>query len=150
MQNFGLLLLRLITGGLFVVHGVPKLFGGPGKAAPAMAVEKLGQGFADAWEGHGGENWANRLETLGVPYPKVMATVSGLTEVVGGACLLAGWQTRPAALLLSGEMVVAIERVHLKNGLMVSKGGYEFALSLLTACLALLFTGPGRASLDGR
>jgi putative oxidoreductase len=133
-----------------MVHGVPKLFGGPGKPAPAMAVAKLGPGFAEAWEGHGGENWANRLETLGVPYPKVMATVSGLTEVVGGACLMAGWQTRPAALLLSGEMVVAIERVHAKNGLMVSKGGYEFALSLLTACLALLFTGPGRASLDGR
>lgn len=150
MHDFGLLLLRLITGGIFLAHGYPKLFGGPGKPAPAMAVEKLGPGFADAWEGHGGENWANRLEQLGVPYPKVMATVSGLIELAGGTCLILGWQTRPAALLLSGQMGVAIERVHLKNGLMVSKGGYEFALSLLTACLALLFTGPGRASLDGR
>ena len=150
MHDFGLLLLRLITGGIFVVHGVPKLFGGPNKPVPAAATAKLGQGFAEAWEAHGGENWANRLESLGVPYPKVAAVVSGLTEVVGGACLVAGWQTRPAALLLSGQMAVAIERVHFKNGLMVSKGGYEFALTLLTACLALLFTGPGRASLDGR
>ena len=149
MPSLGLLLLRLITGGIFMAHGYPKLFGGPGKPAPAVAAQKLGQGFTEAWEAHGGENWANRLETLGVPYPKVMAVVSGLVELVGGACLVLGWQTRPAALLLTGQMAVAIRKVHWKNGLMVSKGGYEFNLSLIAACLALLLVGPGRASLDG-
>jgi len=30
-MSFGLLLLRLIVGGIFAVPGYPKLFGGPGK-----------------------------------------------------------------------------------------------------------------------
>ena len=149
MPSLGLLLLRLVTGGIFMAHGYPKLFGGPGKPVPALAAAKLGPGFTEAWEAHGGENWANRLQTLGVPYPKVMAVVTGLLELVGGACLLLGWQSRPAALLLIGEMAVATQKVHWKNGLMASKGGYELNLSLIAACLALLLAGPGRASLDG-
>jgi putative oxidoreductase len=44
-------------------------------------------------------------------------------------------------------MKVAIWKVHWKNGLM-GEGGFEFPLSLLGACLALLVTGPGRLSLD--
>jgi putative oxidoreductase len=150
MQSLGLLILRLITGGIFIVHGSPKLFGGPGKPVPALAAEKLGPGFAEAWEGHGGENWAQRLEQLGVPSPKAMAVLTGLVEVVGASCLIIGWQTRPASILLIGEMVTAIQKVHWKNGLMVSKGGYEFNLSLIGALLTLLLVGPGRASLDGR
>ncbi len=149
MRDLGLLILRLITGGIFVAHGYPKLFGGPGKPAPALAAEKLGPGFVEAWEAHGGENWANRLEQLGVPAPKSMAVVTGLVELVGGLCIALGFMTRPAALLLCGEMAFAIQKVHWKNGLMVSKGGYEFNLSLIGALLALLFGGPGRASLDG-
>jgi putative oxidoreductase len=149
VQHLGLLLLRLAVGTIFVVHGVPKLFGGPGKPVPAGAAAKLGQGFAEAWEGHGGENWANRLEQLGVPMPKAVAYLTGLVELVGGLCVVLGFQTRPAALLLLGQMAVAVQKVHLKNGFMASKGGYEFNLSLIGACLALLLGGPGKVSLDG-
>ena len=62
-------------------------------------------------------------------------------------CLAIGFLTRPAALLLAGNMTVAIWKVHWKNGL-VGGSGVEFPLSLLAGCLALLADGPGRASLD--
>ena len=148
MPSLGLFLLRLLTGGIFIAHGVPKLFGGPSKPVPVLAAARLGPGFAEAWEAHGGENWAARLEALGVPQPKAMAVLTGLVELVGGACLVLGWQTRPAALLLLGQTAVAMQKVHWRNGFLVSTGGYEFNLSLIGACLALLLGGPGKVSLD--
>lgn len=148
MQSVGLLVLRLITGGIFLAHGVPKLLGGPGKPVPGVAA-KLGPGFVDAWEQHGGEKWASRLASLGVPAPETMAVVTGLVEAAGGACIALGLLTRPTALLLIGQMVVAIQKVHWKNGLFASKGGYELNLSLIGALVVLLLNGPGRASLDG-
>jgi uncharacterized membrane protein YphA (DoxX/SURF4 family) len=45
-------------------------------------------------------------------------------------------------------MLVAITRVHWKGGL-VGQSGYEFALALLGALVALLLGGPGALSLDG-
>src|SRR5919204_3521996 len=102
MRDLGLLVLRLVSGGILMAHGYPKLFGGPNKPVPAVAAEKLGPGFVEAWSAHGGENWAARLETLEVPAPKVMAIISGLVELVGGACIILGWLARPAALLASG------------------------------------------------
>ena len=149
MQHLGLFLLRLIVGSIFMVHGVPKLFGGPGKLAPAVVAEKLGSGFTEAWEQHGGENWASRLDQLGVPMPKAAAYFTSLVELIGGLCFILGFQTRPAALLLVGQMAVATQKVHWKNGFMASKGGYEFNLTLIGACLALLLGGPGKLSLDG-
>lgn len=150
MQSLGLLLLRLILGGIFAAHGAPKLFGGPGKPVPALAAEKLGPGFAEAWEAHGGENWVKRLEELGVPSPRAMAYLAGAIEVGGGACLALGWLTRLAALLLILQMVVAIQRVHWKNGLFGSRGGYEFNLALIGGLLVLLLGGPGRLAIDRR
>jgi putative oxidoreductase len=77
-----------------------------------------------------------------------MAWVAALAELAGGALLVLGWCTRPAALLLAGNMVVAVSRVHWKNGL-VGQGGYELALVMLAACLTFLLGGPGAISIDG-
>jgi putative oxidoreductase len=150
MQDVGVFVLRLVTGAIFVAHGYPKLFGGPGKPVPSLAAEKLGPGFVAAWQEHGGERWANRLETLGVPAPKSMAVLTGLVELVGGVCLVLGLFTRPAAFLMTGQMIAAIWKVHWKNGLLASRGGYEFNLSLIAALLLLLLGGPGRISVDGK
>jgi putative oxidoreductase len=43
-------------------------------------------------------------------------------------------------------MLVAILLVHLQAGLFLPKG-YEYALTLLAASLALFLDGPGRAAL---
>jgi putative oxidoreductase len=148
MRDLGLLVLRLIVGGIFVVHGYPKLFGGPGKALHPMARRHLGPGFEQAMERGGIAGFRSTVERTGMPVPGVMAWVGALAEFGGGALLALGWLTRPAALALCGQMAVAISRVHWKNGL-VGQGGYELALSLLGGLLALLFAGPGAISIDG-
>jgi putative oxidoreductase len=45
-------------------------------------------------------------------------------------------------------MLVAIATVHLPRGFWVSKGGFEFNLTLIGAAAALALTGPGLYSLD--
>lgn len=43
-----------------------------------------------------------------------------------GIALLIGLQVRPAALMLSITMLVAIFSMHFVNGLFMSNNGYEF------------------------
>ncbi|MEO9149185.1 MAG: DoxX family membrane protein, partial [Burkholderiaceae bacterium] len=69
-------------------------------------------------------------------------------EFFGGLALLLGLLVRPAAALLASVMVVAILSVHIDKGFFMASGGYEFALALLAAALALLIGGAGRLSLD--
>jgi putative oxidoreductase len=79
--------------------------------------------------------------------PAYFLYVAGVIEVFGGALLLAGLFTRPAALLLTLEMCVAILRVHLAHGYLAVHD-YEFPLSLATACFLLATMGAGFISLD--
>jgi len=148
MRDVGLLLLRVIIGGLFMLHGYPKLFGGPGKPVYPRLQRHLGPGFAQFMEHGGIHNFRATVERIGVPMPHLMAWVAALSEFVGGGLLILGWLTRPAALLLCGNMGVAISRVHWRTGLM-GQGGYELALALLAGLLGILFAGPGAISIDG-
>lgn len=120
LRPVALLILRLSLGLIFVYHGWPKLFGNPHQYAETFA--KLG--FANG-------------TSYGI----------GALEVFGGALLAVGFFTRPIALLLAGEMCVAIWKVHLAKGyLAVSE--YQFALIVGAASLALVSTGAGGISLD--
>jgi putative oxidoreductase len=69
-------------------------------------------------------------------------------EFLGGIALILGLATRWASLLLAINMVGAIYFVHWKNGFYSNHGGYEFALSLLAACLALALSGAGALAMD--
>ncbi|HCM46348.1 MAG TPA: DoxD-like family protein, partial [Colwellia sp.] len=62
--------------------------------------------------------------------------------------LFIGLLVRPAALILSITMVVAIFSVHFDNGLFMTNNGYEFALALLAISISLMFSGAGRLALD--
>jgi putative oxidoreductase len=127
-MKIGRLLLRLVVGGLFVGHGVQKLFGwfdGPG-------LETTAQGF----------------EHLGLRPGRPNAIAAGAAEAGGGALLAVGLETPFAASVLVATMLTAIHRVHAKNGPWSSNGGYEYNLVLIAAALALAEVGPGTISLD--
>jgi uncharacterized membrane protein YphA (DoxX/SURF4 family) len=55
--------------------------------------------------------------------------------------------TRFASLAILIDMLVAIWKVHWKNGLL-GDHGYQFPLSLAAIAFALIFFGPGPIALD--
>ena len=127
-MKFGRLLLRASVGGFFIGHGTQKLlgwFGGPGLDATA-------QGF----------------HQMGMRPGRRNAIAASVAETAGGAGILLGLAPPLAASALTATMLTAINRVHLKNGPWVSKGGYEYNVVLIASVLALAETGPGRPSLD--
>jgi putative oxidoreductase len=82
-----------------------------------------------------------------VPLPDVAVPAVGVLEVVAGALLVIGFLTRPAALALALNMVGAL----LTAGRVVG-GSFHlvYAPALLLAMLFLLWSGPGRWSVDDR
>jgi putative oxidoreductase len=118
----GLLVLRLVVGVTFLLHGLDKLGGLSG-------VEQF-------------------FDSLGIPAPGLMATLVAVTETVGGVLLIVGLLTPLAGAALAVDMLVAALTAHADKGFFVDKGGYELVLVLGTACVALLAAGAGRFSAD--
>ena len=111
LQPLALLLMRLTLGAIMVVHGYHKVF----------------------WGLH---HHAQMVGGLGLP--ERLGYVSSFTEFVGGLLILAGFFTRVAAFALCIDLVVAIWKVHLHNGLIGSpdRPGYEFPLAAATLAVA--------------
>ncbi|MDY6779921.1 MAG: DoxX family protein [Halobacteria archaeon] len=122
--GWGIVLIRLAVGIVFVVHGAGKLLG----VGPAAA--EIG-GFA------------GYLSALGIPLPTVFAWLVAANEFFGGLFVLAGFLTRFAGIGIAVEMLVVILLVHLPNGFIISSGsyGYEFALTLMLISLTLAVAG---------
>lgn len=116
-------LLRASTGAILIPHGVQEL---------------LFRGTAPA---------GRYLLAWGLKDPLDTAWMLALIEAIGGALLVLGLLTRPAALILAAEMAWAT-LVHLKLGWSWSTA--EYPALLLTLCLAIFFRGGGRYSLDHR
>ena len=123
-QSWGLTVLRVVVGIVFVIHGGQKLF--------LFGIHGV----------------AGMLGTLGIPLPMVAAVVVSMVEFFGGLALLSGFLVRWAAPLIAIDMLVAILAVHLKNGFFNPKG-FEYPLTLLAACITLMLAGAGAASVDG-
>lgn len=85
------------------------------------------------------------VASLGLP--AWLGYVSSFTELLGGLLILIGFFTRPAALALCVDLVVAIWKVHWHNGLM-GDHGYEFPLAIATIAFALIFFGGGAIAID--
>jgi len=113
-----LLILRLLSGGIFVVFGIGKFVN------------------------HGSE--LASFKSYGLPAPEAFVILIGLIELVGGLFLMTGVLTRPAALVLAGDMLGAIVVSGIAKGELIS---LTLAPAELVAMLALLWSGPGAASL---
>lgn len=78
-----------------------------------------------------------------------MPGIAGILEVFGGALVLLGLFTRPAAFILSGQMAVAYWMVHAPNGPFPVLNHGDGAILFCFIFLYLVFAGPGAFSLDG-
>ena len=122
LPSTGLLVLRLVVGVTFVLHGLDKL-------GDLTAAEQF---FA----------------SLDIPAPGVTAPFVAVTETVGGVLLIAGLATPLVGAALAIDMLIALLTAHLGNGFFVEDGGIELTLLLGGASLGIGLAGPGRFSLD--
>ena len=90
-------------------------------------------------------SWQEWLISIGIP-PEMQLPIA-LAEFIGGIFLIAGVLTRITGLVFSVILLGAIFHIRWENGFFVSKGGWEWDLVMLAAMLAVIVTGPGRASI---
>lgn len=128
MMDLGLLIIRLVVGLTMIGHGAQKLFGWFGGYGP---------------KGTGG--W---LESIGIKPGVMMAVIAGLCELVGGLLFAAGLFTQVGAILIVLVMVVAILKVHGKNGYWVTTNGFEYNLVLIAVAIGVALIGAGSYSLE--
>jgi putative oxidoreductase len=122
--GLGLLLLRVVMGTAFILHGWPKI-----------------------------QEATHWMKPPAVPQPAIMQALAAFAEFGGGIALVLGALTPLAALLLAGTMVGALVLVHLPaNHPFVGQGGpsYELAAVYLSAAVMFLLTGPGQFSVDAQ
>jgi len=119
-RPLGLTLLRLAVGVIFLYHGSAKL--------------------SDLHQ------WTQNFVHMG--FPAYTAYVIGSLEAVGGALLILGLFSRIFALLLAGDMLVALLKVHLPGGPIWNVGRYELVMLLSAASFAIFAHGAGPWSVD--
>jgi putative oxidoreductase len=127
MLDEGLLVIRLVLGIILAGHGVQKLFGWFG--------------------GYGIKGTGQWLESIGVKPGGFFAFLSGAAELIGGLLVAAGLYTTVGAWLIILVMLVAILKVHLKNGFWITSNGIEYNLLIIATSVGLLLTGPGSLTL---
>lgn len=125
-QDLGRLVLRASLGLLILLHGIAKVLGGP--AFILGLVQKAG-------------------------LPPALGYLVYLGEVVAPILLILGLWTRAAALIVAGNMAVAVLLVHTRELFSLSKtGGWAIELQAIYffAAIAVALLGAGRLSLGGR
>lgn len=117
------LLLRVVLGITFFVHGLVKFQGGI-------------------------ENTVGWFDSIGIP--GFMAYVVALIELVGGVALIIGFGTKIVSALLAIVMLGATLKVKLAVGFLGNgqMAGYELDLALLVMAVFLAVNGSKMLSLD--
>lgn len=135
-RDYGITILRVTLGVVFLMHGYLGVFVFTPSGLAAFNASK------------------------GIPLPMVAAWFVILGHFVGGVLLVLGFLTRLGALINGVIVGGAIYFVHFAQGFFMHGvildaaagkaivGGYEFALVLLMAAVAILFLGGGPLALD--
>jgi putative oxidoreductase len=113
-------ILRIVVGGLFLMHGSAKLLHIP--HVPQFDNVQLTS----------------------------LVGIAGVLELLGGFLLLIGLFTRPIAFILSGEMAVAYFMAHQPRGLLPILNGGELAAVYSFVFLYFAVAGGGPWSVDER
>jgi putative oxidoreductase len=100
-----------------------------------------------------GENWfADIMDRFPFPFDVIPADISWFistrSELVGAVALVIGLGTRFFGVTLVIVTVVAWVSVHSGNGYNVCDNGFKLPLMYLVMFLPLIFSGPGKLSLD--
>ncbi|KRF00491.1 oxidoreductase [Paenibacillus sp. Soil766] len=127
-MSLGLLIIRLVIGLTMAAHGTQKLFGWFG--------------------GYGPKGTGGFFESIGIKPGVMMAVVAGLIELGGGLLFAAGLWTEVGAALIIITMIMAIIKVHGKNGYWATSNGFEYNLALLVIALGVALIGAGDYSID--
>jgi putative oxidoreductase len=122
-QQVGMLILRLVLGITFFIHGLAKFQGGI-------------------------DNIAGWFQSMGIP--GFMAYVVAVIELVGGLALILGLGTRVVSALFVVILLVAIFKVKLAVGFMGNgkMAGYELDLSMMATALYFVLNGGSKFSID--
>ncbi len=124
IRNIGLLILRIGIGVMFIIHGAPKMFGGPEKWTELGAA----------------------MSNFGIDsMPKLWGFLSALAEFGGGIFIVIGMFTRVTAFVLTLNMAVAVQ-FHLAAG--DSFQVYSHAMEAGIVFLSLILIGSGSFSVD--
>lgn len=120
----GLLAVRILIGFMFILHGLPKITGGP-----------------DTWTFLGGA-----MANIGLDFaPAFWGLMAALSELIGGVLIMGGLFVRPAATLLAITMLVAAI-FHFAKG--EGFDGASHALEDGAVFIMLMFTGGGKYAAD--
>lgn len=126
--DVGLLVLRVLVGVTFSLHGMQKLFG---------------------WFGGGGlTGTSSWFASLGFGDGRAAAVLAGAGELAGGLGLATGTLTPLASLAVIGTMTTAALVNNADNGFWSVAKGWELNGYLIAVAAALAITGPGTLSVD--
>lgn len=125
-DDAGKLVLRASLAMVILFHGIAKLTGGVGFIGGMLAKSGL---------------------------PEALAYLVYVGEVVAPLMILIGVFTRPAALVVAGNMIVAVLLVHTAEFFTLNQtGGWALELQAMFFCsaLAVAMLGAGRYSVAGK
>jgi putative oxidoreductase len=136
-EQGAVILLRIVVGFGFAMHGYAKLANGP-------------------------DHFAANLQALGVPAPELMGWVTIILELVGGLAVMIGAVLPIVSLPLAAILLTAAFTVHLQYGFSSIKlkevtpagaqfgpPGYEMDVLYIASLAVIVLSGPGPLSVDG-